>query len=125
MFSEQNYQDRNDPRLAYAYNTNQVAACTSLTGNTNCVRPNCGTVITGPGGGTVTSNCFPAGTTAAERANLFCNNQNGTNGNPGNSYGVTWTSTVTAKTGWSSLSHPFFILLGVGPLRPTGPDLRR
>jgi hypothetical protein len=86
LFSEQNYQDRNDPRLAYAYNTNQVANCTG-TSQTNCVRPQCSA--------TVTTNCFPVGaTTAADRAFYYCSNMNGTNGNPSNPYGVTWTSTV-------------------------------
>jgi hypothetical protein len=89
LFSEQNYQDRNDPRLSFAYNTNQVATCTG-TSNTNCVRPQCSA--------TVTTNCFPVGTTtAADRAFLYCSNMNGTNGNPANAYDVTWTSTVVAN----------------------------
>ena len=93
LFSEQNYQDRNDPRLSYLYNTNQVVTCTGTT-NTNCVRPQC-TAAQNPT--PAANNCFPIGaTTAADRAFLFCSNQNGTNGNQANSYGVTWTSTVVA-----------------------------
>ena len=86
-FSEENFQDRNDPRLAYAYNTNQVPGACSAFATTNCIPPTCSA--------TVTSNCWPVGTPNAERGYYFCSGFNTPSENP---YGLTWPDpTVTAN----------------------------
>jgi hypothetical protein len=101
-FSEQNYQDRNGPRLAYSYNTNQVTTCFG-SGSSNCVRPQCSAT---QNANPTANNCFPIGaTTADDRAFFFCSNQNGASGNPANPYGVRWTTTVTADA--QTIPNPY------------------